>query len=103
MSTTQPRSRLDRAQVIAAAIAHADECGLEATSMRKVAERLHVTPMALYKHVENRSELIDEMLDHVLALLPRAGGPGRVASPGPGTHPCLSQLVGEAPVDARGD
>ncbi|WP_206660921.1 TetR/AcrR family transcriptional regulator [Propioniciclava flava] len=73
MSTTQPRSRLDRAQVIAAAIAHADECGLEATSMRKVAERLHVTPMALYKHVENRSELIDEMLDHVLALLPEPG------------------------------
>ena len=70
MSTTAPRPRLDRPGIVVAAIALADEHGLEAASMRKVAERLDVTPMALYKHVENRSELIDEMLDHLLAALP---------------------------------
>jgi len=35
--------------------------------MRRVAELLDVTPMALYKHVANRSQLVDEMLDRALA------------------------------------
>ena len=66
MSTAGPRHRLDRSQIVTAAIGLADEQGLEAASMRGVAERLEVTPMALYKHVGNRSELVDEMLDRLL-------------------------------------
>lgn len=38
--------------------------------MRAVAEELDVTPMALYKHVGNRAELTDEMLDRVLGEIP---------------------------------
>lgn len=34
--------------------------------MRAVAERLGVTAMALYKHVDNRSQLVDEMVDRLL-------------------------------------
>lgn len=45
----------------------ADEVGLEATSMRRLAEALGVTPMALYKHVADREELIDGMVDVVVA------------------------------------
>ncbi|AXH34360.1 TetR/AcrR family transcriptional regulator [Humibacter sp. BT305] len=63
-------SRLDRDRVIEAAIAMADEQGLDRTSMRALAERLRVTPMALYKHVANRSELIDGMLDRVVSEMP---------------------------------
>lgn len=49
--------------MIEAAIAMADDVGLEATSMRGLAERLGVTPMALYKHVADRNRLVDEMVD----------------------------------------
>lgn len=68
MST--PRPRLDRDRVVAAAIDLADMRGFDAASMRAVAESLGVTPMALYNHVADRSQLIDEMLDRVLADTP---------------------------------
>ncbi len=67
MSISPPRPRLDRTKVVEAAIALADADGLDAVSMRNVADRLGVTPMALYKHVAHRSQLVDEMLDTVLA------------------------------------
>lgn len=38
--------------------------------MRGVAEHLAVTPMALYKHVANHSELVDLMLDRVIDDIP---------------------------------
>lgn len=66
MSTPAQRQRIDRARIVAAATQLADEHGLDAMSMRGVAERLGVTPMALYKHVANRSELVDEMLDQLI-------------------------------------
>lgn len=61
------RPRLDRTRLLDAAVALADEAGLEATSMRRLAEVLGVTPMALYKHVADRDELIDGMVDVVVA------------------------------------
>lgn len=64
------RAPLGRAAVVAAAIALADRDGLEAASMRRVAEALGVTPMALYKHVADRDALVDEMLDTVVAQIP---------------------------------
>ena len=72
VSTSVPRTPLDRGRIVAAAIELADEAGLEATSMRRVAERLGVTPMALYKHVAHRSQLVDDMLDALLARIPAA-------------------------------
>ncbi len=39
--------------------------------MRAVAERLDVTPMALYKHLADRAALVDAMLDRVLADVAR--------------------------------
>lgn len=38
--------------------------------MRRLAHSLAVTPMALYKHVANREELIDGMVDTVIAKIP---------------------------------
>jgi AcrR family transcriptional regulator len=60
------RERLDRDRVLRAAADLADEIGLEATSMRRLAESLGVTPMALYKHVADREELVDGMVDRVV-------------------------------------
>ena len=51
--------RIDRARVLAEALAMADEQGLDAVTMAGVAERLGVTPMALYRHVANKADLLD--------------------------------------------
>jgi AcrR family transcriptional regulator len=63
--TGTPRKRLSRARVLEAAVALADEIGLEAFSMRGLAQELGVVPMALYKHVGNKDELLDGMVDIV--------------------------------------
>lgn len=61
----EPRQRLSRERVLHAAIAHADSGGLEAITMRTLAEMLGVAPMALYRHVANKDDLIDGMVDVV--------------------------------------
>ena len=48
------------------AVALADKAGIESLSMRKLAEELGVVPMALYKHVTNKEELLDGMVDVVV-------------------------------------
>lgn len=48
------------------AIALADSEGFEGFSMRTLAARLSVVPMALYKHVSDRSDLIAGMVDEVI-------------------------------------
>jgi AcrR family transcriptional regulator len=59
-----PRLTVDA--VVAAAIALADEDGLEATSMARLAARLEVATMTLYTYVPSRAELVDLMVDDVL-------------------------------------
>jgi AcrR family transcriptional regulator len=61
------RTPLSRARVLQAAVALADEAGLEAFSMRGLAQELGVVPMALYKHVANKDELLDGMVDIVFS------------------------------------
>jgi AcrR family transcriptional regulator len=61
------RSGLSVDRIVAAAIAVADEEGLGALTMRRVAERLGVGTMSIYTHVPAKAELIDLMLDTVLA------------------------------------
>lgn len=62
---------------MSAAIALADETGLDAVSLRRVADRLGVTPMALYRHVASKDDLLDEMADRLYGELdlPTAGEP----------------------------
>ena len=62
----QPRVPLSRERVLGAAVALADEGGVDALSMRKLAQELGVVPMALYKHVSNKDELLDGMVDVVV-------------------------------------
>jgi AcrR family transcriptional regulator len=64
---TQPRSPLTRERVLSTAVALADQGGIESLSMRKLAQALDVVPMALYRHVANKDELLDGMIDVVVA------------------------------------
>jgi AcrR family transcriptional regulator len=69
------RARLTRGRVLHAAVALADEIGIDALTMRRLAEELGVVPMALYKHVAGREELLDGMVDIVVAEIdPPAAG-----------------------------
>jgi AcrR family transcriptional regulator len=70
------RGALTRGLVVEAAVALADRTGYREFSMRGLATELEVTPMALYKHVGDREELLDEMIDVVFGELadPAAGG-----------------------------
>jgi AcrR family transcriptional regulator len=58
-----------REEILDAALAIADERGLEAVSMRALADRVGVTPMALYRHVKDKSALLDGMVGRLLATL----------------------------------
>lgn len=59
-----------RRQILDAALAIADERGLDAVSMRSVAARVGLTPMALYPYVGNKAALLDGIVDRLLAALP---------------------------------
>jgi AcrR family transcriptional regulator len=54
-------------EILDAALELADDKGLEAVSMRALAERAGVTPMALYPHVGSKAELLDGMLGRLIA------------------------------------
>lgn len=71
----EPRQTLSRQRVVLAAMQHADAAGLEALTMRHVAKALKVSPMSLYRHVSNRDDLIDAMIDVVFSeiALPLGG------------------------------
>jgi AcrR family transcriptional regulator len=56
---------LSRERVLRAAIALADEGGIEALSMRKLARELRVEAMSLYNHVANKDEILDGIIDLV--------------------------------------
>jgi len=51
--------------VVRAAVALADQGGIESLSMRNLAEELGVVPMAIYKHVASKEDLLDGMVDIV--------------------------------------
>ncbi|MBU6532939.1 TetR/AcrR family transcriptional regulator [Streptomyces mayonensis] len=62
---------LDRERIVATAVALADEGGLEAVSLRKVAGRLNAGPMRLYGYISTKEELFDLMVDEAYAeILP---------------------------------
>ena len=64
--SAQPRSPLTRERVLSTAVALADQGGIESLSMRKLAQALDVVPMALYRHVANKDELLNALVDVVI-------------------------------------
>ena len=69
------RVPLNRDRVLRAAVALADDVGIDALSMRNLAEQLGVVPMAIYKHVANKEELLDGMVEVII---------GEIDPPAPG-------------------
>lgn len=72
--TGDPRPRpgtLTRETVVSAAVSLADRQGLERLSMRALAADLGVEAMSLYNHVRNKDDLIDAMVEAVLAEVER--------------------------------
>ncbi len=62
-SSAKPRIPLTKERVLRAAIALADEGGIESLSMRKLGQELGVEAMSLYNHVENKEDILDGMVD----------------------------------------
>ncbi len=60
-----PRAPLSRDAIVEAALRVIDREGLEATSMRRVAEELGTAPSALYWHVRSKHELLQLVFDRV--------------------------------------
>ncbi len=64
--TTQARTPLSRERILRAAVGFADREGVASLSMRRLSSELGVVPMALYKHVANKEEMLNGMLDVVV-------------------------------------
>jgi AcrR family transcriptional regulator len=64
---------LSRELIVRTAVELADEAGLEAVSLRKVAGALDVGPMRLYGYIATKDELLDLMVDAVHAEVRPAG------------------------------
>ena len=74
-----PREPLSRGRIVQAAVDLADDGGFDALSMRNLAEGLGAAPMALYRHVSNKEDLLDGMVDVVFGEMypPAIGGDWR--------------------------
>lgn len=64
LSTRQP---LSRERILNVALELADTNGLDSVSMRQVAQGLGVEAMSLYKHVANKDDLLDGLVELVVA------------------------------------
>jgi AcrR family transcriptional regulator len=65
-NSDEPRTPLSRDRILQAALALADDGGVESLTMRKLGQTLRFEAMSLYNHVSNKDDLIDGILDLVL-------------------------------------
>lgn len=73
-----PKPSLSLEKIVQAALEIADAEGLSPLSMARVAERLGTTAMSLYRHVRNKDELLQVMIDAAAATdAPPAPDPDR--------------------------
>jgi AcrR family transcriptional regulator len=61
------RAPLTRDRVVRAALELADEGGTEALTMQRIGRRLGVEAMSLYRHVRNKDDILDGIVDLVFA------------------------------------
>lgn len=67
-------ARISRDQVLRAARSIADADGIEAVTMQRIARSIGAEPMSLYRHVTNKEDLLDGLIDLVF---------GEIAVPSP--------------------
>jgi AcrR family transcriptional regulator len=73
-ATRGPKAKHSLADIVAAAIRITDRDGLPGLTTRRVAEELGISPMSFYTYVPGKNELLDLMLDAVLAEIVRPRG-----------------------------
>jgi AcrR family transcriptional regulator len=76
MATTR-RAPLSRDRILRAALALADEGGVDSLTMRKLGEQLGFEAMSLYRHVANKDDVLDGILDLVLGETEPPTAPGK--------------------------
>jgi AcrR family transcriptional regulator len=64
--------RLGRARIVAAALALVDRHGIDALTMRRLAEELGTAPMSLYRHIAGKDELMALVIEAFTAELSSA-------------------------------
>ncbi len=64
------RPPVTRDRILDAALALADEGGLDALTMRRIGKALDVEGMALYNHVANKDDILDGIVERVLSEIP---------------------------------
>ncbi|PWC03463.1 TetR/AcrR family transcriptional regulator C-terminal domain-containing protein [Agromyces badenianii] len=79
MSSTAERSAerrapLTRGRVLESAVELADTAGIDALTIRRIAERLGVEPMSLYYHVRNKEAILDGAVELVFTEVEQASG-----------------------------
>jgi AcrR family transcriptional regulator len=81
MAKPKTREPVTRERAIRAAVALADERGIESLSMRTLAAELGIQAMSLYYHVKSKDDILDGMLDivHSEFVTPKAGDEWRSA------------------------
>ena len=65
--TARKRVPLSRDRVLRAALELADEGGIGALTMQQIGRRLGVEAMSLYRHVRNKDDILDGIVDLVFA------------------------------------
>jgi AcrR family transcriptional regulator len=75
-AATARKAPLSKSRIVQAAVALADAGGFESFSMRRLALELDAAPMSLYRHLANKDELLDGMIDVVFSEMysPAIGG-----------------------------
>ncbi|MFL5642189.1 MAG: TetR/AcrR family transcriptional regulator [Chloroflexota bacterium] len=89
--TDQRRAPLTRGRVLEAAVDLADREGIDAVSMRRLGQELGIEAMSLYTHIRGKEDLLDGMVDVVVAEIP-------VDTVGPDWRATLRRQI----LDARG-
>jgi AcrR family transcriptional regulator len=74
-TSAERRVPLTRGRVLQAAVDLADRGGIDALSMRKLGQELDVEAMALYRHVRNKDDILDGIVEAIV---------GEIDDPGPG-------------------
>ena len=104
--TRVPRNTLSRDAIVDAALALIDTDGLNAVTMPKLAQRLGVGTMSLYRHVHDKDDLIDAVAERVMRDIPVPDGApddwqGRVVGylralrDAAIAHPALSRILAD--------
>ena len=73
LPTRGPKPSLSAARIAASAVDLADDEGLDAVSMNKIAAEFGVSAMALYRYVPGKAELVELMVEAVLEDVPDVG------------------------------